>query len=117
MFEENQVKLHVPMKDVCIVCHNLREKADQSSEEEACFLEHLNEKDAVRVVRAAAMDLQRPGEPVVYLNFDMQSVRQLPLSSKSIFFYKRKLNVYNFTVLQPISNYVSCHIWHEGIGK
>lgn len=119
VFKSLHIKIHVPIKDVCLLCENFHKNKNPSQEETNTHKLHLDEKVSIRLIRRAAIDLQlnEEGSRIIYLNFDLQSVKQLPISPKNTFFYRRKLNTYNFTVVQPVKDSVKCHIWHEGIAK
>lgn len=49
--------------------------------------------------------------------YDLQKVIALPCGGTSLFFYKRKLAVYNFTVFYMGKKTGFCYVWHEGIAS
>lgn len=50
--------------------------------------------------------------------YDLQAVLPAPRGDLSVFYYKSKLNSYNFTVSQLQKNEdVYCYFWHEGEGN
>lgn len=49
--------------------------------------------------------------------FDFQKVHSCPHAETSILYYKKKLNIYNFTIFEMGKKVGKCFMWHEGIGK
>lgn len=54
---------------------------------------------------------------VVTAAFDFQKVHSCPHAETSILYYKRKLNVFNFTVFEMGQKIGRYYMWHEGIAK
>jgi hypothetical protein len=52
-------------------------------------------------------------EDVIMLSFDLENVFALPRTSASSAYYKRKLNVYNMTMIDYKSKQPYCVIWDE----
>lgn len=46
--------------------------------------------------------------------YDLQAVWQLPRENTSVFYYKSKLNNFNFTISELGSDQNDCYFWHEG---
>lgn len=46
--------------------------------------------------------------------YDLQAVLQLPRGEVSVFYYKSKLNNFNFTVSELGVDHTECFLWHEG---
>lgn len=49
--------------------------------------------------------------------FDLQAVVQLPKGQVSTFYYKRKLNTFDFTIYDATAKQKYCYIWHEACAK
>lgn len=45
--------------------------------------------------------------------YDLQAVVQLPKGKVSTFYYKRKLNTFDFTIYDATAKQGYCYIWHE----
>ena len=52
------------------------------------------------------------GDSVVAV-YDLQAVMQVPKGDASVFYYKSKLNVLNFTIYNAKTNSCYCYIWDE----
>ena len=48
--------------------------------------------------------------------YDLQAVMQLPKGDVSVFYYKSKLNVLNFTIYDIKTNSCQCFVWDESNG-
>ncbi len=48
--------------------------------------------------------------------FDLQKVLSIPSGDASMFYYKRKLSMYNFTVFDMGHNVGHCYMWYETLG-
>ncbi|CAH1379272.1 unnamed protein product, partial [Tenebrio molitor] len=53
----------------------------------------------------------------MFCSFDLQAVPPLPNGNVSTFYYKSKLNVYNFTIFNISEKNGFCYMWHEGEAK
>lgn len=49
--------------------------------------------------------------------YDLEAVFQLPQGNASLFYYKSKLNAFNFTVADIKRKQGYCFLWHEGIAN
>lgn len=49
--------------------------------------------------------------------FDLEATIPLPNGNISTFFYKSKLNIYNFTLFDLNSMQGNCFLWHEALAK
>jgi hypothetical protein len=54
---------------------------------------------------------------IMFCSFDLQAVPPLPNGNVSTFYYKSKLNVYNFTIFNISEKNGFCYMWHEGEAK
>ena len=54
---------------------------------------------------------------IAVCSFDLQKQLSCPKSEDSAYYYRSKLNVFNFTVFNMIERLGDCYLWHEGVGK
>ncbi|KAE8749137.1 hypothetical protein FOCC_FOCC004043 [Frankliniella occidentalis] len=54
---------------------------------------------------------------IAVCSFDLQKQLTCPKSEDSAMYYRSKLNIYNFTVVNHVERVGTCFLWHEGIGK
>lgn len=106
--QEFNISFFTPKKDMCDVCaifensdnkENLKEEQDK----------HLKEKELCRAEKAK----DKADENIVTAVYDLQAVFQCPKGDVSVFYYKCKLNVLNFTVCDLKTNKVECFVWDE----
>lgn len=109
----------VPIKDQCLFCYKYN---NSSNEEQETMNEsrkiHLEEKELARAEKKSDKLLSRKedSETLVAV-YDLQAVLQLPRGRIAAYFYKRKLNVFNFTIYNTTLQQGHCYIWHEGAAK
>ncbi|XP_045454105.1 uncharacterized protein LOC123667070 [Melitaea cinxia] len=106
--QEFNISFFSPKKDMCDVCaafensdnkENLKEEHDK----------HLKEKELCRAEKAK----DKLNENIVTAVYDLQAVFQCPKGDVSVFYYKCKLNVFNFTICDLKTNKVECFVWDE----
>lgn len=108
-----------PKKDQCSFCV-VYEK--QSSENEKILKknEYDLHKENIRNSRLEKENDKKNSmleKDVVLATFDLQAVMPLPNGNISSFFYKSKLNAYNFTVYNIKTKEGFCYLWNESIAK
>ncbi|KAJ0170598.1 hypothetical protein K1T71_013969 [Dendrolimus kikuchii] len=106
-----------PKKDQCPSC-SLFEQADplvkaSLEEKHKC---HLERKEIIRKIKKEEIDTADKNSSTVAI-FDLQKVLSIPQSEVSIFHYKRKYPVYNFTVFDALRKKGYCYVWHFQIAK
>lgn len=108
-----------PKKDQCALCATYA----NSSQEEKLVMQkevdiHNKEKNLSREEKKYDIDLSRtPNSDTIVVCFDIEAVIQLPRGQVSTFYYKRKLNAFNFTIFDVTSKQGYCFIWHEACAK
>lgn len=111
------IAFYYPKKDQCDKCHAfLSNKAPseiQKTEQEL----HMQRKNLGRTVKAADKAEAEKSSNVITATFDMQKILSCPFGNVSIFYYKRKLNLYNFTVYDVAQKSGYCYMWTEVFGK
>lgn len=110
------ISFFVPKKDLCEICH-VYENADVTEKQglQATYDTHQKEKRLSRLEKERDKNVTEPH--VLIAVYDLQTVVQLPKGNVSLFYYKCKLNVLNFTI-HDISNKISdCYVWDESNGN
>ncbi|XP_045453588.1 uncharacterized protein LOC123662839 [Melitaea cinxia] len=117
---EFNLSFFTPKKDQCDQCvsyHNLSKPEQWKKEVE--YKLHLKEKTLSREEKDADMKLLKElgHNNLIVAIYDLQAVLPVPIGNSSAFFYKSKLNCYNFTVTDFKEKKTSCFFWHEGLGN
>lgn len=88
----------VPRKDQCDLCEMYKNaEGNEKTELEEKYNAHMREKDLSRIEKKA--DREKADEKTItYAVYDLQAVLPVPMGQTSAFFYKSRLNCYNFTV-------------------
>jgi len=76
------------------------------------YEEHLMEKDLSRTEK----QLDNDKSYLILAVYDLQAVMPLPKGDVSIFYYRSKLNVLNFTIYVMQKNIADCYVWDESNG-
>lgn len=96
---EFNIGLFVPKKDQCDLCE--RYKNAEGPEKEAVqkeYDEHQEEKCLIRAEKTEDKKEASQNENVNLAVYDLEAVMPVPMGMSSAFFYKSKLNCFNFTV-------------------
>lgn len=95
---EFNIGFFMPKKDQCDACEGYKNATDiGKSELEEQYQQHLEEKELSREEKN--MDKEKAKRKEIFLAvYDLQAVLPVPMGQSSAFFYKSKLNCYNFTV-------------------
>lgn len=97
---EFNIGFFAPRKDQCDVCEaynnaSIKEKEDLKIDYET----HQEEKELSRKEKAKDKEeAEKEGSKIVLAVYDLQAVLPVPTGQTSAFFYKSRLNCYNFTV-------------------
>lgn len=78
---------------------------------------HLEEKEKARTEKNADKEKYADISNVKLAVYDLEAVFQCPKGKASVFYYKSKLNVYNFSIYDINSKTADCFVWHEGLGN
>lgn len=102
-----------PKKDQCTVCvgwiNKTTEEKEVSREE---YDAHILAKEQCREEKSKDSSKGREGIIKVCC-YDLQAVLQTPCGDVNMFYYKRKLGVYNFTIYEISSRDGYCFVWNE----
>lgn len=104
-----------PKKDQCDVCESFKNADEQGKANlvDAYDL-HPKEKELSRKEKEADKINANGTHVAVY---DLQAVMPVPRGQVSSFYYKSKLNCYNFTISDLNAKNVNCYFWNETEGK
>lgn len=108
---EFNLNFFTPKKDQCPKCVKA-ESSEMTEDEKSVHAQHVKEKIAVR--NEKKNDTKKLSEDTELICFDMQRVLQCPISEVSVFYYSRKLSLFNLTGKALKSKKTYCVMWHEG---
>lgn len=115
---EFNIEFFKPKKDQCVLCHVYKNANEEEKENMAIkHALHLANKTAVRELKDQEKEASKSLQDCIVACFDMQKVLTTPQSELSMFYYKRKLAVYNFTIYDMTNNEGHCYMWDETKGK
>ncbi|XP_071054095.1 uncharacterized protein [Onthophagus taurus] len=116
---EFNMSFHTPKKDQCLQCTTFKNSnAEEKDELEQNYKHHIEEKELSRTEKNN--DKEKISDLYQVYCFDLQAALPVPRGDVSSFYYKSRLNCYNFTVYQLHKKglgHVDCYFWHEGEGK
>lgn len=98
-----QLAFYLPKKDQCFHCSAYNNAIDKTDIENDLIQHKQREKVVMQMKKT--------------ISFDLQAILSLPFSGENQLYYKRKLNVYNFTIFDSFKNYGYCYVWDECNGK
>ncbi|KAL0860408.1 hypothetical protein ABMA27_009802 [Loxostege sticticalis] len=110
------ISFFMPKKDLCKIYHvyeTANETEKQALKED--FEKHQEEKRLSRTEKEN--DKSKTDPDVLIAVYDLQAVVQLPKGNVSLFYYKCKLNVLNFTIHDIINKTTDCYVWDESNGN
>lgn len=112
------IGFHKPKKDQCSTCEAFRNAPGKDSsfnmEEHE---KHLKDVKLARAEKQKDKEICKENLDVATCCYDLQAVMTLPQGSTAKFYYKSKLNVFNFTIFDLFEKKGYCYFWHEGIAK
>ncbi|KAE8740609.1 hypothetical protein FOCC_FOCC013867 [Frankliniella occidentalis] len=104
----------LPKKDQCETCNKWKHAANQDERREIIvqqYSTHLQNKKALKELKQK--DVSSANETKCVACFDLQKVLICPRCETSIFFYKNKLSIFNFTVFDTRLSEGHCYVWTE----
>lgn len=109
---------HIPKKDQCEVCHAFTNNRTPTNEEIQNHKVHMDAKKTARTMKQKDKhDAIESQGSIVTAVFDFQKVLTCPHGQISIFYYKRKLSAFNFTVFNMGQKKAVCYMWDETVAK
>lgn len=118
LFEFN-MSFHSPKKDQCQTCETFKNSnPEEKTALDESYKTHMQEKELSREEKK--LDKTLISDDYKVACFDLQAALPTPRGDVNSFYYKSRLNSYNFTVCQLENKGlgpVQCYFWHEGEGK
>lgn len=111
---EPPLSTYVPKKDRCTKCKRYYEATDKTELEEE-FQNHFRRKSEAMKMKEEDMKKGVLETSQITITFDLQAVLSIPFAGDSQIYYRRKLNVYNFTIYDSDKNGY-CYLWDETNG-
>lgn len=110
------ISFHTPKKDQCDLCETFK-NADEDGKQSIieAYRKHLKEKDLSR--REKEKDKNAKIDSTIVAVYDLQAVMPIPKGQISLFYYKSRINCFNFTVSDLYAKNVECYFWDETEGK
>uniref|UniRef100_A0A6P7F5F0 Uncharacterized protein LOC114326508 n=1 Tax=Diabrotica virgifera virgifera TaxID=50390 RepID=A0A6P7F5F0_DIAVI len=107
-----------PKKDLCSTCTKYEQASPTEKRElEAQYTFHLMRKNQCNEAKENAKIRCKNDPTFTMCSFDLQSVLKLPSSGVSVFYYSRKICVYNLTIYVGYGEKAHCFTWNELNGK
>lgn len=114
--KEFNISFHIPKKDQCDICETFKNaNEDQKQSIIESYEKHLKEKELSR--REKEKDKRAKIDSTIVAVYDLQAVMPIPKGQVSLFYYKSRINCYNFTVSDLYAKNVECFFWDETEGK
>lgn len=117
---EYNLFFHPPKKDQCDQCSSfdaLSKENQQLEKYKVAHEIHLRNKLLARQLMQEDNDIAKQDSSILCASFDEQKVLSCPESQLSSMYYKRKLSIYNFTILNLNTKEGKCNVWNESYGK
>lgn len=113
---EFNINFFTSRRDRCELCDAYENATGKAKEKlENRYLLHLEEKDLLK--KEKEQEKKRANSDYIVSIYDLQAVIPTPRGTVSVFYYKSKLNCYNFTVSELKTGLTECYFWHEGHGN
>lgn len=118
---EFNISFFLSKKDVCDECttwNNTPEEQRQAIQDK--YRQHLDNKDLVNAMKESDTKLARnkeTGKTLVVAHFDYEKNLICPKANTSVFYYKRKLCVSNFTIVDVGRFEDNCYVYDESIAN
>lgn len=114
--KEFNISFFTPKKDLCSLCEMCK-NLPNSEEIADKYDEHQYQKVLSRISKEMDKDMAKTNKNHIVCCFDLQAVMPSPIGNASLFYYKSKVNSYNFTITNIVTGETNCYFWHEGEGN
>ena len=103
-----------PKKDQCDTCFAYCNGSESDRSNNASeFAAHIERKEKARLKKSEMKLKAKEDENIVVACFDLQQVLSSPHGQVSVYYYKRKLSTYNFTVYNLGTGEANCYVWNQ----
>lgn len=109
--KEENVSIYKPRKDQCDTCVGFKE--GNITEEQYSL--HTIKKDEARLAKQKA--ISTCSGKILVATMDVQSILLCPKLLVSQQYYKKKLQIHNFTIYVNNNKDVHCYVWNESDGQ
>ncbi|XP_060810035.1 uncharacterized protein LOC132904130 [Amyelois transitella] len=97
IFKDTGIKIHQPKKDLCDLCRDYKLTPNNEDLKQE-YDRHIEEKDLSR--KEKKEDRYAINENKIVAVYDLEAILQVPQGKSSSFYYKTKMNCYNFTIAE-----------------
>lgn len=114
------ISFHKPKKNICNECHvgiQCKQKYDHGRRKTKTRTTYKNKIKAREMKANDKKEALESGGKIVTACFDFQKILNCPHGNVGLFYYKRKLSIYNFTIFDLASQEAYCYMWPEINGK
>ena len=109
---------HKPKEDMCDRCIEFKNATPQQQTKlQYGYDAHILNKNLERNFKYECKEKSMGSVKYKCLAFDLQKVLEVPLGENGLFYYKRKLAMYNLTVTDIVNGQVYCYMWDQTIAK
>jgi hypothetical protein len=115
---EFNISFFISKKDQCDDCTTYRNSTeDEKKALEESYAQHRKNKDiALGLLKADTLvSRQKDSKLLCVLSFDYQKTMNCPKAKASIFYYRRKLSLNNFTIADVGQNDSHCYVYDETV--
>ena len=113
------IGFHKPKKDACSICIKLQNaKPSERAELESEHTVHQTNKLVARSIKKMYKEMAMTEDDSVRVYaFDLQKVLNVPHGGNGLFFYSRRLSIYNLTVTNLATMEGYCYTWDQTQAK
>lgn len=112
------IGFHKPRKDQCAFCNKFKFSTRLEKEQlKQKLARHILNKQQSRALKSSDKEEGLSDSTLCTVTFDLQKVLPCPRSDTSVFFYRNKLSLYDFTVFDNCSRIANCYMWDETRAK
>ncbi|CAG4953565.1 unnamed protein product [Parnassius apollo] len=112
------IDFNKPRIDQCPRCDLFKNSTETDKTKlEYEYALHIANKNVVRSLKDSDKHRAKHSDSVVTACYGLQKILNTPHSEVSVFYYKRKLATYNFTIYDMGKHKGYCYLWDETIGR
>ncbi|RZF48681.1 hypothetical protein LSTR_LSTR015116 [Laodelphax striatellus] len=111
------LSFYIPKKDQCTQCNIYQNCTDKTAIQEQWDAHKRRERESMEMKKEDKEKCIADGSTFRAITFDLQALLCVPYASDSQLYYKRKLNVHNFTIFDSHNSDGHCYVWDECNGK